>query len=208
MSKYWRPLTQEEIARLVEGDPLLIRQNYLWNPERRPVTYVEARYLAKVKRAVIQILEKGSDTAICVGLTEVGRLFDDGWHMTPEEWRKIKSGDVVIIHQDSRECRPARFVTGALFLLRKSFLKARRSFRRWRRERLERFDGHTPCRKPGTSLYGNHLQTKERCRDAELEVLERKITEEDPGYWHRVADRILAEAKALPSALTTRFRPR
>jgi len=115
MSKYWRPLTQEEIARLVEGDPLLIRQNYLWNPERRPVTYVEARYVEKVKRAVIQILEKVSDTAICVGLTEVGRLFDDGWHMTPEEWGKIKSGDLVIIHQDSGECRPARFVTGAHF---------------------------------------------------------------------------------------------
>src|ERR1700751_5702245 len=91
MSKYWRPLTQEEIAKLVEGDPLLIRQNYLWNPERRLVTYVEATHVAKVKRAVIQILEKGSDTAICVGLTEAGRLYDDGWHMTPEERGKIKS---------------------------------------------------------------------------------------------------------------------
>ena len=71
------------------------------------------------KSAVIQILEKGSDTAICVGLTEVGRLFDDGWHMTPEEWGKIKSGDPVIIHQDSGECRPARFVTGAHFFTAK-----------------------------------------------------------------------------------------
>ena len=78
-----------------------------------------ATYLAKVKSAGIQILEKGSDTAICVGLTEVGRLFDDGWHMTPEEWRKIKSGDLVIIHQDSGECRPARFVTGAHFFTAK-----------------------------------------------------------------------------------------
>jgi hypothetical protein len=85
LSKYWRPLTQEEIAGLGEGDPLLIRQSYLLNPERRPVTYVKATYLAKVKSAVIQILEKGSDTAICVGLTEVGRLYDDGWHMAPEE---------------------------------------------------------------------------------------------------------------------------
>jgi hypothetical protein len=119
MSKYWRPLTQEEIAGLVEGDPLLIRQNYLWNPERCPVTYVEATHVGKVKRAVIQILEKGSDTAICVGLTEVGRLFDDGWHMNPEEWGKIKSGDLVIIHQDSGECRPARFVTGAHFFTAK-----------------------------------------------------------------------------------------
>ena len=119
MSKYWRPLTQEEIAGLGEGDPLLIRQSYLLNPERRPVTYVEATYLAKVKSAVIQILEKGSDTAICVGLTEVGRLYDDGWHMTPEELGKTKSGDPVIIHQDSGECRPARFVTGAHFFTAK-----------------------------------------------------------------------------------------
>ena len=37
---------------------------------------------------------------------------------------------------------------------------------------------------------------EERCRDAELEAIARKITEEDPGYWDRVADRILAEAKA------------
>jgi hypothetical protein len=44
--------------------------------------------------------------------------------------------------------------------------------------------------------YMDQLQTKERCRDAELEVLARNITEEDLGYWHRVADRILAEAKA------------
>jgi hypothetical protein len=49
---------------------------------------VEATYVAKVKRAVIQILEKGSDTPICVGPTEVGRLYDDGWHMTPEKREK------------------------------------------------------------------------------------------------------------------------
>ena len=101
MSIYWRPLTQEEIVGLVEGDPLLIRQNYLYNPERLPVTYVEAKYVEKSKREATLILEKGSETAICVGLTEVGRLFDDGWHMTPEEWGKIKFGDLVIIHQDS-----------------------------------------------------------------------------------------------------------
>ena len=30
---------------------------------------------------------------------------------------------------------------------------------------------------------------------SELEALARKITEEDPGYWDRVADRIIAEAE-------------
>jgi hypothetical protein len=39
------------------------------------------------------------------------------------------------------------------------------------------------------------LQTKERCRDAELEALARKIAEEDPAYRDRVADRIIAEAE-------------
>jgi len=61
---------------------------------------------------------------------------------------------------------------------------------------LERFDGHTPCRNPGVLHYMEPVADEERCRDAELEALSRKITEEDPGYWDRVADRILAEAKA------------
>jgi len=90
----------------------LIRQNYLYNPERLPVTYTEAVYVTRSKREVTLVL-KGSDTATCVGLTEVGLLFDDGWHMTPEEWGKIKSGDPVLIHEDSGECRRARFETGA-----------------------------------------------------------------------------------------------
>jgi hypothetical protein len=33
--------------------------------------------------------------------------------MTPEEWGKIKSGDPVLILEDSGEFRPARFETGA-----------------------------------------------------------------------------------------------
>ena len=37
------------------------------------------------------------------------------------------------------------------------------------------------------------IADEERRRDAELEALRRKITEEDPGYWDRLADRILAE---------------
>jgi hypothetical protein len=112
MSKWWRPLNQEQIAGLVGGDPLLIRQNYLYNPDRLPVTYTEAVFVTRSKREVALVL-KCSDTATSVGLTEVGLLFDDGWHMTPEGWRKIKSGDLVIIHEDSGERRSARFITGA-----------------------------------------------------------------------------------------------
>ena len=40
------------------------------------------------------------------------------------------------------------------------------------------------------------ITDEERRRDAETESLIRQITEEDPGYWDRVADRVLAEAKA------------
>jgi len=37
------------------------------------------------------------------------------------------------------------------------------------------------------------ITDEERRRDAELEGLAREIMKEDPGYWDRVADRILAE---------------
>jgi hypothetical protein len=40
------------------------------------------------------------------------------------------------------------------------------------------------------------ITDEERRRDAESEALIRKITEEDPGYWDRLADRIIAETKA------------
>jgi hypothetical protein len=40
------------------------------------------------------------------------------------------------------------------------------------------------------------ITEEERCRDAETESLIRKITEEDPDYWDRLAERVLAEAKA------------
>jgi hypothetical protein len=40
------------------------------------------------------------------------------------------------------------------------------------------------------------ITAEERARDAELEARRLKITEEDPGYWDRLADRIIAEAKA------------
>jgi hypothetical protein len=39
----------------------------------------------------------------------------NGWKMTVEEWKKIKSGDAVFVQLESGECRPARFVTGAHF---------------------------------------------------------------------------------------------
>jgi hypothetical protein len=39
------------------------------------------------------------------------------------------------------------------------------------------------------------ITDEERRRDAEVEILIRKITEEDPGYWDRLADRVLAEPK-------------
>jgi hypothetical protein len=44
------------------------------------------------------------------------------------------------------------------------------------------------------------LKDEERRRDAELEALCRKITEENPGYFDRLADRIIAEAKAEGAA--------
>jgi hypothetical protein len=40
------------------------------------------------------------------------------------------------------------------------------------------------------------ISEEEKRRDAELEALCRQITEEDPGYFDRLADRVLAEAKA------------
>ena len=46
------------------------------------------------------------------------------------------------------------------------------------------------------------ITDEERRRDAELEALCRQITEEDPGYFDRLADRILAEAKAEGGGIT------
>jgi len=75
----WRPLTQEELPDLLSGDIVQLRQNYLYNPERLPVTYVEAQCIEKRKWDVTFLLE-GSDTPISVSLTEVGRYVDTGWH--------------------------------------------------------------------------------------------------------------------------------
>jgi hypothetical protein len=112
MSKYWRPLTQEELTELSSGDLVVLRQNYLYNPERLPVTCVEAKCMEKSKREATLVL-KGSDTVISVGLTEVGCFQDDGWKISPEEWKKIRRGDLVLVYRDSGERRLARFVTGA-----------------------------------------------------------------------------------------------
>jgi hypothetical protein len=51
-------------------------------------------------------------------------------------------------------------------------------------------------------LYMEPASDKERRRDAELEALCRQITEEDPGYWDRLADCILAEAEAEGVGIT------
>ena len=114
MSKYWRPLTQEELTEFSSGDLVVLRQNYLWNsePVPKPVTYTEAVYVEKSMRATMLVL-KGSDTVISVGLTEVECFQDDGWKMSPEEWKKIRRGDLVLVYRDSGERRLARFVTGA-----------------------------------------------------------------------------------------------
>jgi len=46
------------------------------------------------------------------------------------------------------------------------------------------------------------ITDEERRRDAESEALIRKITEEDPGYWDRLANRIIAEAEAEGGSIT------
>jgi hypothetical protein len=70
MSIYWRLLTQDEICQSGPRPVGAASANYLYNPERRPVTYVEAKYVEKVKGAVIRVQE---GTAIRVGLSDVGR---------------------------------------------------------------------------------------------------------------------------------------
>jgi hypothetical protein len=112
MIKRWRPLTQKELPDLSSGDTVTLRQNYLYNPDRLPVTYVSALCLEKRKRDGTFLLE-GSDTPISVSLTEVGRYVETGWYMTGEELSKLKLRDSVIIHKDSGEPRRARFITGA-----------------------------------------------------------------------------------------------
>jgi hypothetical protein len=112
MVKIWRPLTQQEVPDLSSGDLVVLRQNYLFNPERLPVTYVEAQCVEKLRREGSFLLN-GSDTTISTPLTEVGRYVDTGWQMTGEELSQLKPHDPVIIHKDSGERRLARFMTGA-----------------------------------------------------------------------------------------------
>jgi hypothetical protein len=112
MVKIWRPLTQKELPDLSSGDTVVLRQNYLFNPERLPVVYVKAVCVEKLKREATFMLE-GSDKATLVSLSEVGRYVDTGWQMTGEELSKLRSGDPVWNYADSGEVRPARFETGA-----------------------------------------------------------------------------------------------
>jgi hypothetical protein len=105
-------LTQDELPYLASGDTLTLRLNYLYNPERLPVTYVAALCVEKRKRDGTFLVE-GTDTPIDISLTEAGRYADDGWQMTGEELSKLKLGDPVIIHKDSGELRRARYEGGA-----------------------------------------------------------------------------------------------
>jgi hypothetical protein len=104
-------LTQEELPDLSSGDIVQLRLNYLYNPERLPVTYVEAQCIDKRKRDGTFLLN-GSDTPISISLTEVGRYAHDGWQMSDEELSKVKLRESVIIHEKSDERRPARYMGG------------------------------------------------------------------------------------------------
>jgi hypothetical protein len=84
MIKRWRPLTLAELPDLLSGDTVTLRQNYLYNPNRFPVTYVAAQCIEKRKRNGTFLLEC-SDTPISISLTEAGRYVDTGWYMTGEE---------------------------------------------------------------------------------------------------------------------------
>ena len=76
------------------------------------MTYVEAQCVEKRKRDGTFLLN-GSETPISSSLTEVGRYVTTGWQLTGEELSKVRSGDPVLIYDDSGESRPARFETGA-----------------------------------------------------------------------------------------------
>jgi hypothetical protein len=114
MPKYWRPLTQDELPYLASGDTLTLRQNYLYNPERLPVTYVAALCVEKRKRDGTFLIE-GTAIPIEISLTEAGRYADDGWQMTGEELSRLRLGDPVLIHEDSVERRRARYIGGGKF---------------------------------------------------------------------------------------------
>jgi hypothetical protein len=54
----------------------------------------------------------------------------------------------------------------------------------------------------GDLLYMEPIKDEERLRESEFDALRIKITEEDPGYWDRLADRIIAEAEAEGGSIT------
>jgi hypothetical protein len=55
---------------------------------------------------------------------------------------------------------------------------------------------------PPVIHYMEPISDIEKQREAELEALCRKIAEEDPGYFDRLSDRIIAEAKAEGGSIT------
>lgn len=74
---------------MATANPRQPRQNYLYNPERLPVTYVETHYIEKRKRDGMFLLKR-IGYPISISLTEVGRYVDTGWHMTGGRAVKIK----------------------------------------------------------------------------------------------------------------------
>jgi hypothetical protein len=54
----------------------------------------------------------------------------------------------------------------------------------------------------GGLLYMELISEEEKRQEAELEALCRQITAEDPGYFDRLAERIIAEAKAEGGSIT------
>ena len=126
MVKIWRPLTQKELPDLSSGDTVVLRQNYLYNPGRLPAAYVAAQCVEKSKREATFVLE-GSDKAILISLTEVGRYMDTGWQMSQSCALAIRFGFTLI---------PARFARpglrpGLRLIPPKLLLKARPNPPRW-----------------------------------------------------------------------------
>jgi hypothetical protein len=135
------------------------------------VTYVAALCVERRKRDGT-FLPEGTNTPIDISLTEAGRYADDGWHMTGEEQSKLRVGDLVPIHEDSGELWRARYMGEGKFFSAKGHL----------RRRDERKLGGVETNWNGRTTPVVHLMEpitdEERRRDAELEALRRKITEQ------------------------------
>jgi hypothetical protein len=82
MIKRWRPLTQEELPDLLSGDIVQLRQNYLYNPDRLPVVYVEAQCIEKRKRDGT-FLPDGALEPIAPVLMLMNFLLGNNWAESP-----------------------------------------------------------------------------------------------------------------------------